>query len=191
MHFSPDANQAFVFLEAFLWELVVGFKRHVSLFVAERPALKPILHSHTMSTRVISRKVRWARARWRSPSCRGEISLIITRGQELAKHKTWMAVDGGVYDLADFSDSHPGGPEILDQYMGADGSEGFNETHAHSQAARELLPSMQVGVLEGATAVRAPRARQLRSQIGYRRSRACRPVGTSVRTCSSRRATQE
>ena len=71
--------------------------------------------------------------------------------QELAAHKTWMALDGGVYDLGDFADSHPGGPEILDEYMGGDASVAFTEVHSHSAAARELLPSMQIGTLEGSS----------------------------------------
>lgn len=79
-------------------------------------------------------------------------SARVISTEELGKHKQWMAIDGGVYDLSDFAESHPGGPEILDEYLGKDGSEGFNDTHSHSQAARDLLPSLQVGILKGANA---------------------------------------
>jgi len=78
----------------------------------------------------------------------GEGAKVITE-KELKAHKTWMAIEGCVYELDDFLDSHPGGPEILEEYLGGDGTEGFRETHSHSKAAEELLPSMQIGVLAG------------------------------------------
>jgi len=76
------------------------------------------------------------------------MSRVISK-KELAEQKTWVSLDGGVYDLSDFLDSHPGGPEIIEEYLGGDVSEAFEDVHSHTQAARDLLPSLQVGTLEG------------------------------------------
>ncbi len=75
----------------------------------------------------------------------------IVTPKELAKHgASWLAVEGVVYDVAEFLESHPGGSEVLAESMGKDATEAFcSGVHAHSQAARDLLPAMRVGVLKG------------------------------------------
>ena len=42
--------------------------------------------------------------------------------KELKEHKTWIAIEGNVYDVSDFLDSHPGGPEVMSDVLGADGN---------------------------------------------------------------------
>jgi sterol desaturase/sphingolipid hydroxylase (fatty acid hydroxylase superfamily) len=59
-------------------------------------------------------------------------------------------VNGVVYDVADFLQSHPGGAELLEETLGDDATEAFERgVHNHSAAARDLLPPMRVGVLAG------------------------------------------
>jgi cytochrome b involved in lipid metabolism len=52
---------------------------------------------------------------------------------EVAKHNTktdcWIVVNGGVYDVTEFRDLHPGGGSMLDMVAGKDGSDFFNELH--------------------------------------------------------------
>lgn len=71
---------------------------------------------------------------------------------ELARHNAagpgyWVALYGKVYDLTDYVEDHPGGPEAITDEAGQDGTEKFEAVHN-----RELLDSMgfePVGVLEG------------------------------------------
>lgn len=41
---------------------------------------------------------------------------------EVAKHASktdaWMVIDGKVYDVTDFLEDHPGGPEIMFEHVG-------------------------------------------------------------------------
>jgi len=60
----------------------------------------------------------------------------------------WMAIHGKVYDLTAFQEEHPGGPEIMAEHAGVDGTEAFEEVF-HSDAARELLKPLYKGDLEG------------------------------------------
>jgi cytochrome b involved in lipid metabolism len=109
--------------------------------------------------------------------CLGFCMMKVVSAKELKEHKTWLAIEGNVYDVEDFLESHPGGPEIISEVLGADGKEliglllllffflkkkkkqkqktkataAFCGDHSHSQAARDLLPAMQVGVLAGST----------------------------------------
>lgn len=69
---------------------------------------------------------------------------------ELLRHnaesdRRWVALYGQVYDLTDYVDEHPGGPEAITDVAGADGTETFAAVHN-----RELLEAMgfePVGVL--------------------------------------------
>lgn len=52
---------------------------------------------------------------------------------EVAKHATpqdcWVAVDGGVYDVTEFLDEHPGGKRAITIYAGKDATEQFMMMH--------------------------------------------------------------
>jgi cytochrome b involved in lipid metabolism len=52
---------------------------------------------------------------------------------EVAKHSTpedcWVAVDGGVYNVTDFLDDHPGGKRAITIYAGKDATEQFMMVH--------------------------------------------------------------
>jgi len=53
--------------------------------------------------------------------------------QQHAKHDDcWVALHGKVYDLTDFVDEHPAGPEAILQNAGADGTAEFEAIHSQS-----------------------------------------------------------
>jgi cytochrome b involved in lipid metabolism len=71
---------------------------------------------------------------------------------ELSRHidrdDLWIAIDGGVYDVSEYSQRHPGGPAILFAYAGRDVSAAFWQQNLHhSDAVRGLLAKFVVGEL--------------------------------------------
>jgi cytochrome b involved in lipid metabolism len=60
----------------------------------------------------------------------------------------WVAVDGMVCDVSEFTANHPGGADVLLQHAGQDVSEQFAEV-GHSAFAVELVKGRMVGVLTG------------------------------------------
>ena len=78
------------------------------------------------------------------------MSRVVSVAELRAHGSTWLSLKGVVYDVAEFLESHPGGPEVLAEALGGDATQMFEEGgHVHSAAARDLLPPMRVGVLEG------------------------------------------
>ena len=67
--------------------------------------------------------------------------------EEVQRHNKetdmWLAIHGNVYDVTDFRQKHPGGPELLNQHAGTDASEAFEE-----DAARKLMNGYLIGKLE-------------------------------------------
>ena len=55
--------------------------------------------------------------------------------EELAKHNTdsdcWVAIGGKVYDLTDFLNEHPAGPDSILELAGKEGTEVFDAIHTH------------------------------------------------------------
>ncbi|GAQ91211.1 cytochrome b5 isoform [Klebsormidium nitens] len=80
---------------------------------------------------------------------RREASVAVVTASELAKHtgpaSKWLAIDGKVYDVTRFVDSHPGGP-IITSALGRDATREFDE-FGHSAYARSLLEPLKVGQL--------------------------------------------
>jgi len=54
--------------------------------------------------------------------------------EDVAQHGTeedcWIAIHGKVYDLTDFVEEHPAGPESIVELAGQDGSEAFEAVHS-------------------------------------------------------------
>lgn len=75
----------------------------------------------------------------------------ITRS-ELSRHvdngNLWVAIDGFVYDVSDYSKRHPGGPAILFAYAGRDVSAAFWQQNGHqTDVVRAMLAKLRVGRL--------------------------------------------
>lgn len=71
--------------------------------------------------------------------------------QEVADHATeesaWIAIDGLVYDVTAFVDSHPGGREMLLLSVGRDATDLFNSYHPFTSKPRAVLKKYRIGSL--------------------------------------------
>ncbi|KAG4253044.1 hypothetical protein BFJ72_g15064 [Fusarium proliferatum] len=61
---------------------------------------------------------------------------------EVAQHdkeeSAWLVVNGVIWDVTGFAQSHPGGPSIIQEYFGRDASESYNGVHGPGLIARYL-----------------------------------------------------
>jgi len=60
----------------------------------------------------------------------------------------WIILHGRAYDVTQFKQVHPGGPDILFGVAGMDATDDFEDTF-HSKNARNLLESKYIGDVEG------------------------------------------
>ncbi|BGO90392.1 hypothetical protein NBRC10512_004827 [Rhodotorula toruloides] len=71
------------------------------------------------------------------------MSKVIT-AEEVAKHNTadsaWVIVEGGVYDVTDFLEDHPGGKKVLLKACGQDSTEKFHQFHGASVLKKTAKP---------------------------------------------------
>eukprot|EP01132_Coremiostelium_polycephalum_P006737 gene6737-8353_t len=74
---------------------------------------------------------------------------------EVKKHDTasdaWVTMDGVVYDITEFLYEHPGGSDVVMEYLGKDISKIFldERSHEHSEAAYNMLKRYEIGTLQG------------------------------------------
>uniref|UniRef100_A0A7S0WN76 Fatty acid 2-hydroxylase n=1 Tax=Pyramimonas obovata TaxID=1411642 RepID=A0A7S0WN76_9CHLO len=77
---------------------------------------------------------------------KSEIKARVDRGEAL------VMFDGGVYDIEPYMTSHPGGKEVLTEFLGEDVSEAFRGLgagyHEHSKVAMKQLGKMLIGYVE-------------------------------------------
>ncbi|KAL3424496.1 CC1-like family splicing factor [Phlyctema vagabunda] len=72
---------------------------------------------------------------------------------EVASHKTakscYVTMGSRVFDITDFLDSHPGGPELITDYGGMDITQILKDevSHTHSESAYEVLEDSLIGFL--------------------------------------------
>ncbi|KAG0504993.1 hypothetical protein M758_N003300 [Ceratodon purpureus] len=80
---------------------------------------------------------------------------------EIGKHKSesdlWVVVDGVVYDISRFVDTHPGGVEVILEYMhlkdvgklmrGEEGDTPSSHSHSHSNYAFRMLQQFRIGLV--------------------------------------------
>lgn len=59
----------------------------------------------------------------------------------------WSAINGDVYDLTNWIDQHPGGPEHILAICGTDGSASFNAQHAGDAQVEATLQQFYIGTL--------------------------------------------
>ena len=71
---------------------------------------------------------------------------------ELTKHNTpsdcWLIVSGKVYNVTDYINMHPAGPETITPYCGKDATAAFDTRNGrgpHSQGAQDALNNYYVG----------------------------------------------
>lgn len=78
-----------------------------------------------------------------------EVLNNIISHEELQKHENeqtpWIVVDGQVYDVTDYLESHPGGPESITMVAATDVTEDFMAIH--SDTAKALLKNYHIGTL--------------------------------------------
>lgn len=80
--------------------------------------------------------------------------------EELGQHKStddsWMAINGTVWNITGFAEIHPGGPDIIQDYSGGDGSEPYNSVHSPKLAERNFERSQKIGILDSKQAEMEP-----------------------------------
>lgn len=60
----------------------------------------------------------------------------------------WAVVDGTVYDLTDWIDEHPGGPDRIEQLCGTDATDAFEGQHGGDEGPQQQLSEFEIGELE-------------------------------------------
>ena len=74
---------------------------------------------------------------------------------ELAKHDTpsdaWININGVVWDVTEFAPNHPGGIDIIHEYLGRDATRGYNEVHGPGLVSKHLDKSKNKGLLDEST----------------------------------------
>jgi len=84
--------------------------------------------------------------------------------QELSKHSSpddgWIVINGNIWDVTEFAPKHPGGPEIINEYLGQDASAAYNEVHGPSLAGKYLDTSCLKGRLDLSTVTEEWKAKQ-------------------------------
>ncbi|PYH47370.1 FMN-dependent alpha-hydroxy acid dehydrogenase [Aspergillus saccharolyticus JOP 1030-1] len=81
---------------------------------------------------------------------------ILTR-EEVEKHSSrqscWVAIHGSVYDVTDFIDEHPGGPQAILRCAGKDATADFDSVHDQTLLSQTLPPSALQGQIEPGTLI--------------------------------------
>jgi tetratricopeptide (TPR) repeat protein len=79
---------------------------------------------------------------------------------EVKKHNSagdcWSIIDGNVYDLTNWVESHPGGSSRIAAICGKDGSSNFLGQHSNSNSAKSQLTRFELGKLAAATTAATP-----------------------------------
>lgn len=90
--------------------------------------------------------------------------MIKVSVEEVSKHNSaddaWIVINGTVWDVTEFAPKHPGGREIIDEYLGGDASNAYNEVHGPSVAAKHLDAAKNKGELDESTVTDEWRSKQ-------------------------------
>jgi len=72
--------------------------------------------------------------------------------EEVAKHNLkencWAVIRGKVYDLTQWIDKHPAGPDKILNICGKDGTEIFEKVHGGKEKPENILKRFEIGILE-------------------------------------------
>ncbi|KAI8624997.1 glycolate oxidase [Xylariaceae sp. FL1651] len=75
--------------------------------------------------------------------------MALVDGAEVAKHSTkqdcWVVINGKVWDVSEFLDSHPGGASVIFKYAGQDATEAYDEVHDPELVTSTLPPGKCLG----------------------------------------------
>ncbi|KAK9234046.1 cytochrome b5 [Lipomyces kononenkoae] len=88
-----------------------------------------------------------------------------------SKSSLFVVIHDGVYDVTEFVTQHPGGEDVLLESAGTDVTEQFEDI-GHSEEARAILKSLQLGIVQRDTKVKSTlndnkSAISIDSQINY------------------------
>lgn len=71
--------------------------------------------------------------------------------EEISKHNNekscWIIINGGVFDLTSFLDTHPGGKKVLMKVAGQDASKQFANFHDVKAVLEKYGPQLQIGTI--------------------------------------------
>jgi cytochrome b involved in lipid metabolism len=80
------------------------------------------------------------------------VAQVALTKDEVSKHNQkndcWSIIDGVVYDLTNWVDSHPGGSARITAICGKDGTSNFLGQHNNSNSAKSRLKGFELGKLE-------------------------------------------
>lgn len=80
------------------------------------------------------------------PKSTPQFSLEEIKAKAQNEKKSLIVIEGRVYDVTKYKESHPGGPELIEECEGDDATTEFWK-HSHSGSALEELEKYQVGIL--------------------------------------------
>ena len=79
-----------------------------------------------------------------------DTGLEVISLEEVSRHDTredgWMVIYDKVYDITEFLEQHPGGEDVLMEYLGYDATMAFRGV-GHSRAAVKMLDRYLLGIL--------------------------------------------
>lgn len=73
---------------------------------------------------------------------------LVEVGQHADASSCWAAINGKVYDLTQWINQHPGGPDKILSICGTDGSAAFNRQHGGESRPANELTNFYIGVLQ-------------------------------------------
>ncbi|UZJ53407.1 hypothetical protein CBS101457_002727 [Exobasidium rhododendri] len=83
------------------------------------------------------------------------ISMDEVNEHNSTKKGLWVAIQGQVYDLTDFVDSHPGGKNVILKNAGKDVTDLYVPIHPANAIAESLIPSQHLGQVDPRTIKKA------------------------------------
>lgn len=71
-----------------------------------------------------------------------------SKQDEAGDDACWLMIHGKVYEVSEFLDEHPGGPDIVTEYAGTDATDEYDNI-GHSTDAQSMLDKYFKGKIEG------------------------------------------
>ena len=68
--------------------------------------------------------------------------------QHNSKESCWTVIRGRVYDLTQWIDKHPGGPDKILALCGKDGTQAFEDKHGGQEKPEKTLEQFEIGKLK-------------------------------------------